>query len=127
MTYNILIVDDSKVLRMAIKKTVLLSGLSNDHMYEAGNGQQALDVLNSAHIDFVLLDLNMPVMNGEEFAEELDKMPGHENVHVVVVSTESNNDRLDRMRALGVRHFLRKPFEPEDLKRIVSELIGAVS
>ncbi len=127
MTYNILIVDDSKVLRMAIKKTVLLSGLSNDHMYEAGNGQQALDVLNSAHIDFVLLDINMPVMNGEEFAEELKRMPGHENVHVVVVSTESNNDRLDRMRALGVKHFLRKPFEPEDLKRIVSELIGAAS
>ena len=127
MTYSILIVDDSKVLRMAIKKTVLLSGLSNDHIYEAGNGQQALDVLKSADIDFILLDLNMPVMNGEEFAEELGKGPNRGSIHIVVVSTESNVDRLNRMRALGVRHFLRKPFEPEDLKRIVSDLVGVAS
>jgi len=127
MNCNLLIVDDSSVLRKAIKKVVRLAGLDDDHIHEASNGQEALKILETVWIDLVLLDLNMPVMNGEEFAEELSKRPDLSDVAVVIVSTESNQDRLDRMRAMGVCDSLRKPFEPEDLRRVISTRLGVKS
>lgn len=124
MTCNVLIVDDSPLLRKAIKKVVKLAGISEDHIHEAGNGQEALELLETIWIDLVLLDLNMPVMDGEQFARELRSKPDLNDVAVVVVSTESNQDRLKRLRELGVVEALHKPFEPEDLCRLVSKVLG---
>jgi len=125
MNCNVLIVDDSPILRTAIKKVVRLAGIEEERIHEAGNGQEALDILETVWIDLVLLDLNMPVMDGEEFATELRKRPDLEGVSVVVVSTESNEERLQRMRDLGVMETLRKPFEPEDLCHLVAKVTGA--
>ena len=124
MSCNLLIVDDSPILRAAIKKVVKLAGLEEDRIFEAGNGKEALELMSTIWVDMVLLDLNMPVMNGEEFAQELRKQPELEDVAVVVVSTESNEDRLNRMRDLGVVEVLHKPFEPEDLRKIIVHNLG---
>jgi two-component system chemotaxis response regulator CheY len=124
MNCNVLIVDDSPILRMAIRKVVRLAGVEDDRIHEAGNGREALDVLETVWIDLVLLDLNMPVMDGEQFAVELRKNPDLADVAVVVVSTEANRDRLRRMRELGVVDTLRKPFEPEDLHRLIGKVLG---
>ena len=124
MNCNVLIVDDSPILRTAIRKVVRLAGIEDDRIHEAGNGREALDVLETVWIDLVLLDLNMPVMDGEQFASELRKNPDLADVAVVVVSTEGNRDRLQRMRDLGVAEMLRKPFEPEDLHRLIPKLLG---
>ena len=125
MNCNVLIVDDSPILRMAIRKVVRLSGIEDDRIHEAGTGKEALEVIETVWIDLVLLDLNMPVMDGEAFATELRKNPDLNDVAVVVVSTEGNRDRLQRMRDLGVAEVLRKPFEPEDLHRLIPKLLGA--
>jgi two-component system, chemotaxis family, chemotaxis protein CheY len=125
MNCNVLIVDDSPILRTAIRKVVRLSGIEDDRIHEAGNGKEALEVIETVWIDLVLLDLNMPVMDGETFAGELRKNPDLNDVAVVVVSTEGNKDRLQRMRDLGVAAVLRKPFEPEDLHRLIPKLLGA--
>ncbi len=127
MNCNILIVDDSPVLRSAIKKVVKLLGVEDSHIFEAGNGREALDVLEETWIDLVLLDLNMPVMNGEEFAQELRAHPELSGTAVVIVSTESNQDRLNRMRDLGVTDSLRKPFEPEDLRSMIAKKLGVTA
>lgn len=124
MNCNVLIVDDSPILRMAIRKVVRLAGIEDDRIHEAGNGREALDVLETVWVDLVLLDLNMPVMDGEQFATELRKNPDLSDVAVVVVSTEGNRDRLQRMRDLGVTDTLRKPFEPEDLHRLIGKVLG---
>lgn len=124
MSCNLLIVDDSPILRAAIKKVVKLAGLDEDRIFEAGNGKEALELMSTVWVDMVLLDLNMPVMNGEEFAVELRKQPALADVAVVVVSTESNEDRLARMRELGAIEVLHKPFEPEDLRRIIVHNLG---
>ncbi len=123
MKCNVLIVDDSPILRAAIKKVVRLAGVPDDRIHEAGDGKEALDVLDRAWIDLVLLDLHMPVMDGEAFAAELRRRDALADVAVVVVSTESNRERLDRLRALGVRQTLHKPFEPEDLCHIIAEIM----
>lgn len=124
MSCNVLVVDDSPILRKAIQKVVKLAGISEDHIFEAGNGQEALEILETVWVDLVLLDLNMPVMDGEEFAIELRKRPDLKDVAVVIVSTESNKDRLSRMRDLGVVDSLHKPFEPEDLRKLIASVLG---
>jgi len=124
MKCNVLIVDDSPILRTAIRKVVRLAGVEDDRIHEAGSGREALDVLETVWVDLVLLDLNMPVMDGEQFATELRKNPDLADVAVVVVSTEGNRDRLQRMRDLGVLDTLRKPFEPEDLHRLIGKVLG---
>jgi|SRR5688572_13842792 two-component system, chemotaxis family, chemotaxis protein CheY len=124
MNCNVLIVDDSPILRTAIRKVVRLAGIEDDRIHEAGNGQDALTVLDTVWIDLVLLDLNMPVMDGEEFARRLRANPELGDVAVVVVSTEANKERLQRLRDLGVVDSLHKPFEPEDLRRLVDKVLG---
>jgi two-component system chemotaxis response regulator CheY len=124
MNCNVLVVDDSPVLRAAIRKVAKLAGVEEDQIFEAGNGQEALDVLETVWIDLVLLDLNMPVMDGEEFARRVRQNDDLADVAIVVVSTEANRERLDRMRALGTLEVLHKPFEPEDLRRIIGTVIG---
>ncbi len=124
MTCQVLIVDDSFILRAAIKKVVKLAGIAPDAIYEAGNGQEALDQLDQHPVDVVLLDINMPVMNGEEFLEACKARPNPPESLVVVVSTESNEDRLNRMRLLGADSVLRKPFEPEELAHILTTKLG---
>ena len=124
MNCNVLIVDDSPILRTAIRKVVRLAGIEDDRIHEAGNGQDALTVLDTVWIDLVLLDLNMPVMDGEEFARHLRAKPDLGEVAVVVVSTEANKERLQRLRDLGVVDSLHKPFEPEDLRRLVDKVLG---
>ena len=124
MSCNVLVVDDSPILRAAIKKVVKLAGIGEDNIFEAGNGQEALDLLETVWMDLVLLDLNMPVMDGEQFAQELRKRPDLKDVAVVVVSTESNKSRLERMHELGVVEVLHKPFEPEDLRKLIATVLG---
>jgi len=125
MSCNILIVDDSRILRSAIRKVVRCAGIDEDRIYEAGDGRQALAVLEHEWIDMILLDINMPVMDGEQFAGEVRKNPDLADVALVVVSTEANEGRLQRMRALGAVDSLRKPFQPEDLLRLIVKLMGA--
>jgi len=124
MSCNVMIVDDSPILRKAIKKVVRLAGIEEDRIHEAGNGRDALTILETVWIDLVLLDLNMPVMNGEQFAQELRQRPELQGVAVVIVSTEANKDRLQRLRDLGIVDSLRKPFEPEDLCKMISKVLG---
>ncbi|MFO0829234.1 MAG: response regulator [Phycisphaerales bacterium] len=124
MNCNLLIVDDSPILRTAIAKAARLAGVPEDRIFQAANGREALTLLDTVWIDLVLLDMNMPVMDGEEFAREVRKHPTLCDLKIVIVSTESNADRLQRMRELGVMDCLRKPFQPEDLCRIVTKLLG---
>ncbi|VAX37825.1 hypothetical protein MNBD_PLANCTO03-1839 [hydrothermal vent metagenome] len=124
MSCNVLIVDDSPILRRAVTKVVKLAGIGEDHIHEAGNGQEALDVLETIWVDLVLLDLNMPVMDGEEFAKRVQANNELGHVAIVVVSTESNKERLDRMKQYGVVETLHKPFEPEDLCKLISKVLG---
>ncbi|MFZ4573347.1 MAG: response regulator [Phycisphaerales bacterium] len=124
MSCNVLVVDDSSILRQAIRKIVEVASVPKERIFEAGNGAEALQVLDREWIDLILLDLNMPVMDGEQFARELRTRPECKDVTVVVVSTEVNQERLDRLKQLGVAENLRKPFEPERLRKIISRVIG---
>lgn len=124
MKYKILIVDDSPLLRATARRAVLQAGVEPANVREAQNGKEALDALAKEPADVVLLDINMPVMDGFQFVERKAQEPSLANVKVALVTTEGNKKRLERMTQLGVTHYLRKPFEPEELRALVGELFG---
>jgi two-component system chemotaxis response regulator CheY len=124
MSYNILIVDDSKTIRSVIKKTLDMAGVPVGDLYEAGNGKEALDVMNSNWIDLVFADINMPVMNGIEMIKKMAEDNTLDKTPVIIVSTEGSKTRIDDLLKLGVRAYLRKPINPEDLRNIVKEVMG---
>jgi two-component system chemotaxis response regulator CheY len=124
MNYKILIVDDSPLLRATARRAVLQAGVPPANVREAPNGREALAALAAEPADIVLLDINMPVMDGYQFVEQKAKEPSLACVRVALVTTEGNKKRLERMSQLGVVHYLRKPFEPEELRALVLELFG---
>lgn len=123
MKFNVLIVDDSSIMRTMIKKTMGLSGVPTGSIYEAGNGVEALEVLENNWIDLALVDINMPVMNGEELIQNIRQSDEFRDLAVIVVSTERSETRIKRLRELGAE-FVHKPFTPEDLRETIQTVTG---
>ncbi len=123
MSFNILLVDDSAVMREIIKKTLRLSGIPLGELLEGANGKEGLELLNNNWVDLVIADINMPVMDGEEMLDAMKKDENLKDIPVLVVSTEGSESRIERLKAKGVR-FLRKPFSPEKLRDEIYDLLG---
>ena len=124
MSFNVLIVDDSRSMRAVIKKTISMSGFKMDQCVEAGNGREALDVLAKAWVDVIISDINMPEMNGLELLEELKKDSLLKAIPAIVISTEGSEKRIQDAYDLGARGFIKKPFLPEEIKKVLYEVIG---
>ena len=123
MTLNVLIVDDSKVMRAMIRRTLSLCGLALGEIYEAGNGVEALEQLGEHWVDLALLDVNMPVMDGEELLTRIRASDEWRALAVIVVSTESSETRLARLQAHSVQ-IVHKPFTPEQLRNTILKVTG---
>lgn len=126
MALNILVVDDSSVMRSMIIKTLRLSGIPLGDIYQASNGQEGLQVLEGKWIDLALLDINMPVMTGEEMIHEIRQQPEWEDLSIIVVSTEVSRSRIKALSTKNVK-FIQKPFTPETLREKIVEIIGEVN
>lgn len=123
MACNVLIVDDSPAMRKFIRRVLSLSGLEVGECLDAGNGQEALDLLHTNWVDIVLTDINMPIMNGEQFLECFSHDPLFDSVPVLVVSTDKTEARIQRMLALGAKDYVTKPFQPEQLGAVMERLL----
>ncbi len=124
MALNILIVDDSPVMRAFIRKTVGLTGLDVGEYCEAQDGEHALKLLRERWMDLVLTDINMPNMNGEELVRQLESDELLRTIPVIVVSTDSSESRVQQMLALGAKGYVTKPFLPEALRDEVEKILG---
>jgi len=124
MAYNVLVVDDSRVVRTVVIRTLRLASVPLGEVHEAGDGAEALRILDDAWIDLVLADINMPVMNGMELVDEMVKRDLLETVPVVIISTERSVTRIEELKAKGVSAYLRKPFTPENIKHVVDDVLG---
>jgi len=113
MAKTLLIVDDSATMRKIVMRTVKMSGLEFEATEEAGNGVEALKILNEGPVDIMLCDVNMPEMSGTELVKEVRKLPDCENTKIVMVSTESAQELIDDVIADGANGFITKPFTPE--------------
>jgi two-component system, chemotaxis family, chemotaxis protein CheY len=125
MALNILVVDDSSVMRAMIIKTLHLSQLPMGEVHEAANGQEALKVLDGNWIDLALVDINMPVMDGEEMINRLRQNPATSDLPIIIVSTEGSESRKEGLMRKGAR-FVHKPFTPETLRDAILRTLGGL-
>ena len=123
MSFNVLVVDDSAVMRSMIIRILRLSGLSFSEIYEASNGREGLDILDKKWVDLALVDINMPVMNGEEMIDQMKADPELANLPTIVISTEGSATRIERLENKGVK-FIHKPFTPEIIRDAIQALTG---
>ena len=89
MSLNILVVDDSAVMRAMIVKSLRLSGVPVSEVHQAANGEEGLQALDDNWIDLALVDINMPIMDGEQMIDRMRDNPETQNLPVIVVSTKA--------------------------------------
>ena len=123
MSLNILVVDDSSVMRKMIVRTLEMSGLPLGEVHQAPDGATALALLDAHWIDLALVDIHMPVMDGEEMIARVRATPDIADLPIVVVSSESSQARIERLRP-RVAGFVHKPFTPEGLRQTVNRVLG---
>lgn len=123
MGLDILVVDDSSVMRNMIIKTIKMSGVDSGGIYQASNGQEGLEIMNYHSVDLILVDINMPVMDGMEMLERVRDNPETSDIPVLVVSTESNEQRIASFYMQSAS-FIHKPFTPEELKEEIDFVTG---
>jgi len=115
---KVLVVDDSDLMHRMY--TVMLRGVPLVH---ANDGQEALDRLNEqSDIDLVLLDINMPKMDGFQFLAELGSRGIVPGLPVVVVTTEGREEDAARGLAAGAAAYLTKPFRGDQVRAAIAEL-----
>jgi two-component system chemotaxis response regulator CheY len=115
-----LIVDDSRFIRQHLRQLLERSGTVCE---EAIDGREALQVLHgSAAFDFMLVDVNMPRMNGLECVKALREAGLHAPMKVMMVTTEADNSFICRALEYGADEFLMKPFTPEGLSEKLAML-----
>ncbi|WP_338446240.1 response regulator [Pelagerythrobacter marensis] len=117
-----LIVDDSRVIRKVSRHILESLGFAVE---EADNGQTAVAQCEAAMPDLVLLDWNMPVMNGLEFLGHLRRMPGGDTPKVVFCTTENDVAHIREAISAGADEYVMKPFDHETLQ-IKLQLVGMV-
>ena len=127
MAFQLLIVDDSPAMREFIVRVISLSGFDVGGCRQAGNGQEALGVLRENWIDMIVTDINMPVMNGEQFVCCLREDEMLQSIPVLVVSTDGSEHRVKRMLSLGAKGYVTKPFSPEVLRNCMEQLLGVTN
>lgn len=110
-----LVVDDSRAIRSVISRMLREMGYS---VSDAGNGREALDLLTSSGLvpDLALLDWNMPVMDGFELLTEMRKDPKFAGTRIMMVTTETEMERMQAALAAGANEYLMKPFTPDALR-----------
>mgnify|MGYP001820695007 FL=1 len=122
MSFHALIVDDSSASRAFVRASLEDAGFAT--VQEAETGFEALRVLTSNAFDVVIVDVNMPDINGLELLAFMNKSPRQQAARKILISTEIDGRDSKRGLELGAHAYLSKPFAVEELRRLVSELLA---
>lgn len=125
MPNSFLVVDDSKLHHQMYKLAFTRGALAGSIVHYATNGREGYTLL-AAHPELtaVFLDLNMPEMNGLELLVRRHAENLHPHIPIVLVTTEGSSEDEARGRDAGAWDYLRKPFQPADLERIVARALA---
>lgn len=119
---TILVVDDASLVRLYYRSTLEAAGF---HVEEALNGLEALEKLLTTAVDLLIVDVNMPQMDGFTFLETLrQKEPALASIPALVTSTESSEADFAAARAAGANYYLVKPVGPETLVKFAAMFCG---
>ena len=121
MSKTIMTVDDSASVRMMVRFSLTEAGFD---VIEAVNGQDALDKLGGSPVSLVIADVNMPVMDGIALVRAIRSSPKHRYIHVLMLTTESEEGMKVKGREAGATGWIVKPFHPEQLLAVVRKVLG---
>ena len=120
MGKSIMIVDDSASLRQVV--SIALKGAGYD-VIEACDGKDALAKLTGQKIHLMISDVNMPNMDGISLVKAVKQLPAYRFTPIIMLTTESQDDKKKEGQAAGAKAWVVKPFQPEQLLTAVSKLI----
>ena len=120
---KVLIVDDSKLLHRMFE--MMLRQYPLVHAYDGREGLERLD--EHKDVDLVLLDINMPRMNGLEFLAAVKSHPLHKQIPIVIITTEGTEDDTQRGIEAGAAAYVKKPFRNEELIAVITRLTSSTA
>lgn len=121
MGTKVLVVDDSPTFRAIVSVTL---EKAENHVVQASDGLEALEMLEGADFDLFVVDINMPRMNGIEFVTEMRKQDRFADTPVIILSTREKMEYYSEVQSLGTLHWMVKPFTPVELLDKVSEILN---
>lgn len=119
---HILIVDDSRIMRQIVKRTLKQAGFSESTYSEASNGYEALEIFQKNKPDIILSDWNMPEMDGLSLLQEVRKSDG--DIPFGLITAQSTASLRESARYHGAHFLLSKPFTPESLGAAVNAVLS---
>jgi len=120
MTKKMLTVDDSPSVRKLVEFTLKAKGFE---VGSAGDGQEALALMEKEQFDAIILDINMPRMNGLEFLQEIRSNDAYKALPVIMLTTEGQDKDKDKAISLGATAYIVKPFKPTKLLSLIEKIL----
>ncbi len=120
---KVITIDDSSTMRRIIKNTLKRIGYG-DEILEAGDGKEALEVLENNEVDLIITDWNMPVMDGLTFVKTIRANSKYDDTPIIMVTTEAAKEDIITALKAGVNNYIVKPFTPDVLKEKTATVLG---
>jgi two-component system, chemotaxis family, chemotaxis protein CheY len=123
MAMDVLIVDDSAAIRKILQRVLRQTEMPIGNIHEAGDGVEALAMLEQQTVGLILSDINMPNMDGLEMLGKIKSMDAYKSVPVIMITTEGNQNKVMEAVSLGASGYVRKPFTTEQIKEKLTGLV----
>lgn len=120
---KVLVVDDSSTARNHIAR--VLTNLGIVQITKANDGQHGADTVRDNDFDLIVTDLNMPKMDGKQLVEYVRNDLGNSFLPIIMVTSDDDQARLDEVKAAGVNAICDKPFEPEIIRRLLTDIFNS--
>ena len=122
--YNLLIVDDEPIIRRGIKSLAILSEIGINKIFEAGNAEKCLEIIDKEQIDIIMLDINMPNTDGLTLAKILKEK--NKNFAIIMVTGYDYFEYMQTAIRLGVDDYLLKPVNKTDIELLLRRMIDKI-
>jgi len=126
MEPDVLVVDDSAAIRKILQRVLRQTGMAIHTIFEAGDGQEALALLQTQKVGLILTDINMPKMDGMELLRTLKASPTWRAIPVVMITTEGGETKVGEAVRLGAAGYVRKPFTADQIKEKMAGILEPV-
>lgn len=120
---KILIVDDSRIMRMIVKNSLLKQKRHEYDFFEADNGVDAFNILESTSVDLVLLDWNMPQLSGLDLMKELRVLPRYAELPIIMITSEAAKYNVIEAVKAGVNDYMIKPVDDKKLIEKIEQVL----
>jgi two-component system chemotaxis response regulator CheY len=121
-----MVVDDSAAIRKILQRVLRQTGMAIRSIHEAGDGQEALELLKTQPINLVLTDINMPKMDGIQLLAAMKATPRWHHIPVVMITTEGGESKVSEAVRLGAAGYVRKPFTADQIKEKLAGILEPV-